>query len=166
MRNLLIIITLTISTFLIAQDFDQSIGVRGGLYNSFSYRIIKSEEKISELLVTIYPNSIRVVGLKENFQPISLKFTDQLFFYSGWGAHIGLTDDNVYDLTLNKYDVPYHKQRVYPVMGMDAIFGVEYKCFRYPFTFGIDYIPYFDLFGPNYFNCYLGDVACSIKYTF
>jgi hypothetical protein len=53
-----------------------------------------------------------------------------------------------------------------PVIGLDAIIGMEFRLDRIPLTFSLDAKPFFELFGQNMFRLSVFDIGLSVKVHF
>ncbi|MFH2095541.1 MAG: hypothetical protein ABIJ16_07545 [Bacteroidota bacterium] len=147
-----------------SQDYNRSIGIRGGINSGLTYRQFYNTSVALEAIASFEHEGFRVTALRENHKFTNFGHCDKLFHYYGYGAHAGFIGNEPGEMFPVDHAVRYSP--AYPVIGLDAIFGLEYRVIKWPVVIGIDYMPYFDLFGPNYFNLNMGDVAFSIRYTF
>jgi len=166
MKYIIIIGLLIICLFSKAQDYNQAVGIRGGVFSGVSYKIFKTEQMSYEGIVSTNYGGIRFVGLKQLSKPTLTQYSDKIFFIHGFGGHAGFYSNYRINHFLTPVSMRSRQSLNYVVIGMDAFFGLEYRVIKYPVTFGLEIIPFFDLFGPNYFNMNLGDLALSVKYTF
>lgn len=167
MRIVIIIIMLNIGLLAGAQEYRQQIGLRGGVSSGISYKLFKSELKAMEGIISYRDRGIQLTALIETYRPVYLKHTDRVYFFSGMGAHIGYAQwytDRILDDPIFRRN--YLGEHFSPVLGLDAIMGFEYRFLRIPFVIGLDYKPYFELFGPNFFSLNLLDFGITIKYSF
>lgn len=165
MRFILTLVFISFIVNLNAQDYDRIIGVRGGIISGITYKWFEDDENAYEAMFSIKNRGIRISGFKEVHNPYLWEFSNKLFFFYGYGVHAGIYGKYKNEFSFIKTNYINTKRR-YTVLGLDAILGVEYRVLRYPFVIGLEYIPFFDLFGPNYFNLHLGNTALSIKMKF
>lgn len=136
-----------------AQDYKTGIGVRGGLSNGLTIKhFIKSEAALEFILANRWRgyNATVLYELHKELAP-------QLNLYYGIGGHIG---------RWHGYDKHpwFNDDKIYTVIGVDAIIGLEYTFKEIPFNVGIDYKPGFNLVG---YSGYWGDEgALSIRFVF
>lgn len=167
MRTAITILLINISLLAGAQGYRQQMGLRGGVSSGISYKLFKSELKAMEGMLSYRDRGIQLTALIETYRPMYLKHTDRVHFFSGVGAHIGYAqwyNDRILEDPIFRRN--YLGEHFSPVLGLDAIIGFEYRFLRIPFVIGIDYKPYFELFGPNFFSLNLLDFGLSIKYSF
>ena len=135
-----------------AQDYKTGIGIRGGLSNGLTVKHFISSESALEGLLTARWNGFLVTGLYEKHaQAFGVS---GLYWYYGFGAHIGAWNHNYKH---DRYDN-------YSVIGIDGIIGIEYNITEIPFNISLDYKP-----GLNVLGKPLGmsdEVALSIRYVF
>ena len=167
MRFKILIFILFLSSTLSAQFMRNAVGLRGGLSSGITYQFFYNEERDVKALMSFRNNGLQITGLIEQYTPVAMKFGDHFYAYYGFGAHLGYvrTPSDRW-LGYNNYppDYDYHNSRF--ILGGDGILGAEYRVFAVPFTFGIDYKPFFELFGFDIFRLAMGDFALTIKYNF
>ena len=148
--------------FLKAQEFNQALGLRGGLTSGFEYRSYTSE--IHSVKILLGTNKgLRLHGLFEFHKPNLFLFTDQLTLFYGGGIHGG------YENWDEKYvhgNASWYENRTAFVMGIDGIVGLEYNFIELPLSVGLEAKPYFDIFGRDMFHFEPVDIAFTIKYLF
>ena len=119
----------------------------GGNYSSwfgFSLRL-NTESGSGELILTPENDRIVLTGLL-CFQDKIGGSLKRLSYYYGLGTHVGIQSNAV------------------PVIGADAIAGVEYDIPNIPFLVSIDMKPGLDLFGDE-FGFHWNQGAITIRYT-
>ena len=148
-----------------AQDYEGSIGVRGGVSHGITYKIFLMEERAYEGIFSFRHNGIQLTGMVINHQPFLFRLSDKIFAYHGFGAHVGYYGRCVRHNNRRHRDCDPTRY-FSPSIGIDGVLGVEYRVLKYPFTAGIDYKPYIDIFGTDFFSSNFYDFALSVKYTF
>jgi hypothetical protein len=148
-----------------AQDYDKSIGIRGGFSNGITYKQSIGDDKALEFIMSNrWSNRWRgwkIAGLYEVYRR---DFdVDGLTWYYGAGAHVG------YYRTWGVWGGPgygnssyYSDYTVAP--GLDAIFGIEFKIPDVPFAASLDWKPEINFWRYNPF--WADEFALSIRYTF
>ena len=162
-RFLLLIIFLIPGFFLCAQDFNQAIGIRGGLSSGFEYRFFSDDANSYKLLLSTRDRGLQLHAFKEFHQYYLFDFSDQLVFFYGAGLHVGFESWNI---TRYQYNTSWHETRNAILAGLDGLAGLEYIFYEVPISLGIEVKPYFDVFGRETFNIQLFDFAFTLKYLF
>lgn len=143
-----------------------TVGFRGG-YNwgptitlSDGYRGVKG-------LLSFRDRGTQATAIYILSKPLENKYRFDLFFYYGVGAHLG------YIKSKKKYYCDncsgflktdgYHR-RTYPVIGFDGLFGAEYRFYTVPLIIAVDFKPFFEFFGENFFRINLYDFGVTLKY--
>lgn len=154
MKKLIIVLTFifVIVFASYAQDYKTGFGIRGGLSNGLTIKHFISSESALEGLLTARWNGFLVTGLYERHAQ-AFGITG-LYWYYGFGAHIGTWNHN------------YRKDRYdnYSVIGVDGIIGIEYNITEIPFNISLDYKPGLNLIGKPFGMT--DEVALSIRYVF
>ncbi len=149
-----------------AQDYIKAIGLRGGYSGGIDYKYFINDDYAYEGILTMRWGGIKLTALKAYHQPFMWNYSDKIFTYWGYGAHVGHYNKFSYSYFMSPSSRPIRRNLYYTVIGLDGVLGIEYRVLKYPIVFSVEYIPYFDLFGPNYFNFHFGDGFISIRYTF
>ena len=151
------------------QDKKHAIAARLGLSSGISYQLMVDEFRGYKGFVSFRDGGVQFTALIESYRPLYLNFTDKMYFYSGMGAHIGFTRWQSGNWLWSD-QFRYYSQANYfsiaPVIGLDAIIGMEFRLDRAPLTFSLDAKPFFELFGQNMFRLSVFDVGLSVKVHF
>lgn len=167
MKFKLLIIILLLSGSLSAQYLRKAVGLRGGLSSGITFQYYYQEDRDLKGLMSFRNQGLQITGLIEQYVPLELHFGDHFYAYYGFGAHVGYVHvPSDQWLGYNQYPYDYHNYGGRFVIGGDGIVGAEYRVFVVPLTFGIDYKPFFELFGYDIFRLAMGDFALTIKYNF
>ncbi|MBN2780535.1 MAG: hypothetical protein JXR21_01060 [Candidatus Marinimicrobia bacterium] len=146
-----VIVVAMIALLAVSFAFAQmDVGLRGGLRSGLTGRLASGESNKIEALVT-FRSGIIVTGMYQWHKPLQLGEIENLSWFFGGGAHIGISAWWTSAFAL----------------GLDAIVGVEYDLetlLSFPLKISLDYKPAFDIIGG--WAGSLGDVAFSIRYTF
>jgi len=153
MKKYFIILGFLMTTSLFAQEYQQAIGLRGGLFSGITYKnFIANQTAIEGILHTRW-QGWELVGLLEHHRDIS--DVNGLYWFYGYGAHIGFYD--------TKY-THWNTDGTATVIGVDGILGIEYDIPRTPIALGLDWKPYINLLG---YSGFFGDGgALSLRFTF
>lgn len=150
-----------------AQDYKNAIGGRIGLSSGITYQHQIDEFRGYKGLMSFRDGGIQITALLESYRPLYLKFTDKMYYYTGLGAHIGFTRYQPQRGFLsNPFRYSYRYGSFSPVIGMDAIIGLEIRCAKAPLAFNLDVKPFFELFGQNIFRLSLFDIGFTMKVIF
>ena len=160
---LLVVFLLSIDT--IAQEFQHEIGLRGGVSSGISYKYINQEGKALEALLTFRKGGMQMTALVEKFRPMAIGNQENFFIYTGIGMHAGFTLRNRYKIYDHPYDYYYEwDYRFLPVVGMDAIIGIEYRFYDLPISMSLDAKPYIEIIGEPFFRVNLWDFGFTFRY--
>lgn len=166
MRTFLILCLMALGLTNYAQQQEFAAGVRGGLSSGLTFQNFYTPDEDVKILLSFREGGMQLTGLMEIYKPVMLSYQDQFFMYYGAGVHAGYTryhhnrwrDDNKYG--------SYYYPRTRPVLGADAIIGIEYRVEQIPITVGFDYKPFFEFFGQQFFRLSFSDFAFTLKYNF
>ena len=169
-----LIVTILIAGLVYAQGFSQdshvyrnAVGVRVGLSSGFTYQHQIDQFRGYKGMLSFRDGGVQITALLESYRPLYLKFTDRMYYYTGMGVHIGYTTHQPQKgLLVNPLRYSSRYGRFTPVIGMDAIVGLEIRLKRAPLAFSLDAKPFFELFGQNIFRLSLFDIGLTMKYTF
>ena len=162
----LLILLFSISMF--GQLYEQRVGIRMGYTSGISGKIIKDRKVALEGILGFRQGGMQVYGLIEAQKPLIFDGIHDLQLYFGGGAHVGFVNGVE---RYKSYNSPsgyyYYEERVTgPVLGIDAIFGVEYTLIKVPLTLAIDFKPFLEVQSFNRLKANFYDFSISIKYTF
>lgn len=148
------------------QEKSHAISGRVGLSSGIAYQMMVDDFRGYKGLMTFRDGGLQITALIESYRPMYLNFTDRMQYYMGMGAHIGFTR---WPPRRGLYPNPFYYRTsgsFAPVIGLDAIFGIEYRVNRIPLSFSLDAKPFFELFGHTIFRLSLLDIGLSIKVHF
>jgi hypothetical protein len=166
-----IIFSLLLTAFIpllsMAQEPTKELGMRFGGTTGFDVKFNSGDEWAFETILGFRGRGIQVYGLMENIKPIMLERLDNLFLYYGGGGHLGFVR---WSDPSHWYDDPYYDHR-YDfhtgfAMGVDGIVGVEYKFHSVPLSMGVDFKPFFEIYGPFFFRVNAWDFGFNVRYVF
>lgn len=153
-----------------SQDYKTGIGLRGGWTSGLTIKHFISEGKAIEgILSSGYRyNGWQITGLFEIHKAAFTKDeVEGFFWFYGGGAHFG--GGYRYDHWHNdKYywNGGYYHDHNYVSLGIDLIFGIEYKIEEIPITLGADIKPFFDFVTDRDAGFGFWDGAFSVRYVF
>ncbi|MCK4664166.1 MAG: hypothetical protein KAT68_14960 [Bacteroidales bacterium] len=165
MRYSILIFLLLITFSAFSQNYWHAAGVRGGLSSGITYKKFLDDENAFEGMIS-FKRGIKFTLLKEVHEPKFNEFVENLYVFHGFGGHLGFLNKDYNSETIKIINTELNKSYTTPVIGLDAIMGIEYRFESVPFVIGIEYKPYFDLFGKSIFDIHLGDFAFALKYTY
>jgi hypothetical protein len=149
------------------QEYKNAISGRIGLSSGFTYQRMVDDFRGYKGMLSFRDGGIQLTALLESYRPLYLKFTDKMYYYTGMGAHIGYTmHPPQRSFVANPFRSSYRYGNFAPVIGLDAIIGLEFRLDRAPLAFCLDAKPFFELFGQNIFRLSIFDIGFSMKYTF
>lgn len=156
--------------------YETAIGLRGGGWSSGltvkHFLSGKNNVAVEGLLTREYQaRGGRLTLLLEKHLPV-YDFNGLQFYY-GAGGHLGSYRGRYYVLDdrfvrgrrdRDFYNRYFRDDRNYIVGGADIILGLEYKMEDLPFTVGLDYKPFFEVF--NGYTGFYHDAAVSLRFAF
>jgi hypothetical protein len=157
MRKSIIVFAMVLAGFathLNAQDYLTSIGLRAGLSTGVTIKhFLNANDAVEGILATRW-GGFNITGLYERH---GRAFdTDNLYYYFGGGAHIGVWS--------GRNNPWFANTNTYTVIGIDGILGLEYVFTEIPFNISIDWKPGFNIIG--YTGFWGDEMALSFRYIF
>ena len=150
-----------------SQEQRHVLGVRIGLSTGITYEYHVDPFRAYKGLVSFREGGVQLTGMIQSCRPLYVNITDKLYYYAGLGAHIGFTRFQPRRSFLaNPFRFNYAYGHFAPLIGLDAMLGIEYRPERLPLIFALDAKPFFELFGQNIFRLSPFDIGLSIKFTF
>jgi hypothetical protein len=147
-----------------AQHYTRDVGARAGAYPAICYRQYTDDNGYSEVMASLTRNAIRVTYLKEYARPALQRFSPDLAFVYGFGAHSGFNRINQYNILNRTYF--YDRYRYSPLLGIDGYLGLEYRFPGLPVIVGIDVKPFFEYSVNQFFTINLFDTSLILKIKF
>lgn len=143
--------------------YKYAVGLRAGETSGLTFKRYFTDAHAAELIVGVWPNAIGITGLYEHNVP--WKALAGFNWYYGAGAHINVA-------TSPMYRVYYYKERYYAYrsaypgigIGIDGVFGAEYKVPGIPVAISLDLKPFFEVNSGAFFSSI--DPGLGIKVTF
>lgn len=137
----------TFTTF--SQDY-RAMGFRFGGVTGFNYRTFLNEEVAAELIFGRNNKGLNFTGLFKFQEAASMVYSDRFFINYGFGAHVGYyNEDEAFKSFNDQGELVVDIRKVTrPRIGFDACAGFEYHLESFPLILGIDYKPFFNLYGP------------------
>jgi hypothetical protein len=147
------------------QEYRYSAGLRGGYSSGITFEAYLDDFNAFKGLMSWRDKGMQFTGLFEHYKPVFTKRSDHFFVYYGIGGHIGYTrwykkyysDDQYYT---------YYENVASPVFGIDGIVGLEFRLYKVPLAFDLDFKPFVEVFGQTAFKTVFSDFAFGIKYNF
>ncbi len=162
---LLLLVLLSLSTQ--AQYMKKAVGLRDGMGLALTYQYFYQEDRDIKLMLNTRDHGMQFTALLQRYEPVLHQYGNSFFFYYGAGLHIGFTANKS---KLSTYAIEDEFARKPPVnkgiVGADGMFGLEYRAHSVPMSFGVEYKPFFDLFGHRIFRLGLGDLGFAVRYHF
>jgi hypothetical protein len=147
-----------------SSDYENAIGIRFGGTSGVAFKHKFTSNNAMELILGTYPHTFGITGLYErNFSTTVEGFN----LYLGGGAHIARSyyKTRVYYYSERDDRYYYYRAEYGPIIGIDAIGGMEYKFQGAPVALSLDVKPYAEFYrgyGP-YFSL---DPGLGVKFTF
>ncbi|NOZ47560.1 MAG: hypothetical protein GXO79_12385 [Chlorobi bacterium] len=165
MKYIFILIFSLFSYSIYAQEYTKAFGLRTGNNSAFTYKSFFNDMESFEGMLS-FKQGIIISVLKEQNELAFVNFSDRIFYYYGFGGHIGFVNNSTDNSAFYTISKNFRQNLTHPVVGLDVLVGIEYRFVSVPFIAGLEVKPYFDLFGTNYFSMHTGDLSLTIKYIF
>jgi hypothetical protein len=153
-------------TGLRAQYMKNSVGIRTGISEGFTYQRFVQEDRDIKLLLSFRDNGMQMSFLTSSYESVGGRFRDNIYLYYGLGVHAGFSRN----LDLLWHFTGRNNTDASPVTralaGADGLIGLEYRVYTVPLSFGLEYKPFFDLFGHRIFRLSYGDLGLTCRYHF
>lgn len=164
MRTILLLFLLSIlSGSIQAQNFQRSIGIRGGLSSGIEYRVFTSQHSSYKALLSTRDNGLQFVAMKEFHEFGLFNFSDQVSFVYGFGIHAGYEHWEESESLIGMNHFESHSAII---AGLDGLAALEYNVEEIPLTIGFEAKPFFDVLGRKFFRVQPFDFAFTLKYNF
>ncbi len=152
MKKVLFVLSIMLITSVSAfSQYHTAIGLRGGShFSGITIRHIPGEHITYEGILSLRYHGGAMATLLLEHQYNTTFDVDGLNWYWGYGAHAGTwnNDNN------RKFGGDF-------ALGVDGIIGIEYVVPEIPLVFSLDYHPYINIIGPDFFG---NGTAFSIRY--
>jgi len=162
MKKTSLFLLLIIVSFLTASA-QQQVGIRGGRNGSLSYRVFMEVDQAYEVKLVGRNNGLQFTVLNERFKPTLMKWSQNLFLYTGLGLHAGFSSS---EQNFDEHDDKYTYNRTGPLAGVDFVCGLEYRVDKYPITVSLDINPYAEVSASDFFRLNIWNSGFSVRYTF
>ncbi|SNT17031.1 hypothetical protein SAMN05421640_2633 [Ekhidna lutea] len=117
--------------------YNTAVGVRGLGTSGLTIKHFTGANKALEGIVGFYPNAFSATLLVERYAPA---FSEPgLNWYYGIGGHIATQSDVI------RNDGLYRRETSEVGLGIDGIFGIEYKIQEVPIAMSLDFKPFFEV---------------------
>lgn len=150
-----------------AQEVSRSIGLRAGGGSGISFKYIEDYNYAVEGIISYRDRGFQAAGFWQRYKPF---MTDRLRnFYSYWGigAHAGyIRAKDQFCVQTEDGCALYESRRTRVVGGLDAVMGFEYHFYSAPLAVSLDYRPYVEFFGEDFFRVDFWNFGLTFKYTF
>jgi hypothetical protein len=156
MKKILIVMAFVISGSIIcAQDYNASIGVRGGETQGITFKTFVGGSSAFDLILGTHYHGLNFTVLYE-IHSFDIFGVDNLALFYGFGGHVGFYNSTYWPWAMEHYASG-------PVVGVDGVIGVEYTFDEIPINLSLDIVPTFNVV--PYFG-YWQRGALSIRYVF
>lgn len=162
---LLVIAFIFLSGIIYSQSFERQLGVRLGPMSGITGKVVMNKKTAIQGTLGFRKGGVQLYTLLEVYKGLDKNTTQNWFFYFGGGAHIGYINGyNRIRRWSNTSGYYWEEERaVGPVIGLDAIVGVEYNIPLVPLTIFFEFKPMvelqnFDKIRPNFWDTGIGIV--------
>lgn len=150
-----------------SQEVVQSIGLRAGGGSGFSYKYIEDYNYAFEGILSYRDQGFQATGLWERYQPFMSDRIRNFYSYWGFGAHAGYVRvKDQFCVQTSDGCALYENKRTKVIGGLDAVMGFEYQFYSAPLAVSLDYKPFVEFFGEEFFRIDFWNFGLTFKYTF
>ncbi len=137
--------------------YNTAVGVRGFGTSGLTIKHFYKRATALEGILGFYPNAVSATLLVEKYTPAF--DVAGLNWYYGIGGHIASQSD------VGRRDGLYRRETSAFGLGVDGIFGIEYKIEKVPIAMSLDFKPFFEVATDGHTFMAL-DPGLGIKVTF
>ncbi len=169
MKRLLPIILLCIIGFSSqSQSFERQIGLRLGVMSGITGKVIKDKNTAIEGTLGFRKGGVQLYTLLEAYKVLDGNTNQSWFLYFGGGAHLGFVNGyNRVRRWSNSTGYYWEEERTAgPVIGLDAIMGIEYNFKALPIALFFEIKPLVELQSFNKIRTNFYDSGLGIVYRF
>lgn len=163
MKKTLLILLTFFPVLLYAQTMNNAIGMRGGITAGFEYRFYTDDANSYKFLLGTRDAGVQLHAMKEFHQYDLFEFSERLVLFYGAGLHLGFVQWNE---RISDESGIWYRDRSALAAGIDGLVGVEYLFYEVPLSLGLEAKPFVDVFGRDFFDLQLFDIAFTLKYRF
>ncbi|MFK5856445.1 MAG: hypothetical protein QM503_09970 [Bacteroidota bacterium] len=151
-----------------SQVFERQLGVRLGTMSGITGKVIKDKKTAIEGTLGFRNGGIQIYTLLETYKVLDKNTNQNWYLYFGGGAHVGYV--NGYNRVRRwSNSNGYYLEEEYtsgPVVGLDAVMGVEYNFPSMPLTLFFEIKPLVELQSFNKVRTFFYDSGIGIVYRF
>src|SRR6056297_1719970 len=138
-------------------QYTGAIGLRGGLSQGVTVKYLSAGSSGFEFIGATRYKGMNLTLLYEMHN--SLGGVENLYFFYGFGAHLGY-----YDIENTNWELEEYETGNKVIIGGDVILGIEYVFADIPLSLSGDWKPAFNFIGHK--NFWGDSAALSVRYTF
>ena len=144
--------------------YQNGIGIRAGGPSGITFKHFRNDTKAIELIAAIWPSAFSITGLYE-IHADAFNVPGMKWFY-GTGGHLQVYERHTTNSSIRSYSKWDHRDDEDNGfgLGIDGIFGLDYKILPIPISVSTDVKPYIEITtsGKAYFGI---DPAISLRYA-
>ena len=167
-KLILIILLFTFGFSAQSQGFGRQLGLRVGTMSGITGKVIKDKKTAIEGTLGFRDGGIQLYTLLEAYKILDKNTNQSWFLYFGGGAHIGYVNGYNRVRRWSNSDGYYWEEEYTsgPVIGLDAIMGVEYNIVSTPLTLFFEIKPLVELQSFSKIRTRFYDIGTGIVYRF
>jgi hypothetical protein len=167
MRLIYIIVLFLLVNLAHSQEVVHSIGLRGGGESGFVYKYIEDYNHAIEGIISYREHGFQATGLWEKYKPFMTDRLRNFYSYWGFGAHAGyIRARTLFSGQTDDGCALFENRRTRVIGGLDGVMGFEYHFYSAPLAVSLDYKPYVEFFGEDFFRIDFWNFGLTFKYTF
>ncbi|MCG8701775.1 MAG: hypothetical protein MI922_27225 [Bacteroidales bacterium] len=145
------------------QNYMRDAGIRISDEVYLSYRTYYKQDMAVEFMLGYQDQGLRLMVLREYFQPVLQQHSENFNFVYGYGLHIGAAYTNKYRILFREYE---HDYKLTALFGLNGLVGIEYQIPEVPILCAISLKPFFEYSWSQFFRINALDASFTLKYRF
>jgi len=162
-----ILLLLSLSPRLMAQQGNQQAGLRMGYRGGIFYQVTRdagTAEIGYNAMLGLNHNGVQLTGLRILYETSLNSISPDLYFAWGYGGHAGFIYTDQIKFRGEQYY--FARDRFCPVLGVDGWLAAEYRVKEIPLNVSLNVKPFVELTIPGFIRVMPFDFALSVSYIF
>ncbi len=167
-KYLFLLFTFLLGASLHAQIFERQLGMRIGTMSGITGKVIMNKKTAIEGTLGFRKGGLQLYTLLESYKALDKNTNNNWYMYFGGGAHVGYINGynkiRRWSNTSGYYWDEEHTSG--PVIGLDAIMGIEYNIPNIPLALFLELKPLIELQSFSKVRTFFYDTGVGLVYRF